>query len=114
MQVQAIDQNLHPLLLYGRRLFVNAVFPAGFDHCLDVVPVGLVEERAVAQDEAAAGSGDIDDLFDVVLHFLHRAKFEHGRGQVADEAGVLTERLLHFRYVALIDHPGRFGRRRPG
>ncbi len=38
-QIRIMRRNLHPLLLYGRRLFIDAVFPAGLGLTYVVVSV---------------------------------------------------------------------------
>jgi len=59
-----------------QRLFVGltAIFHGGVNHGVDVFRLGLVEERPVTHDVAAARGTFVDEFFDVVLHLLWRAQ----------------------------------------
>ena len=65
----------------------------------------MVKERPIGYDETATFTGIINELFDIVLHFLRCAQVQQSRGHISQETGVLTKGVLGLLHICQINHP---------
>ena len=92
-------------LISFRQSLINAVFFGGFHHCLEIFYISIIDAGSTGEYKTYSGAAIFNKLAAVFLYLYCRAFHNYRSGYITHDTTNITQCLLGFRHISLIEPP---------